>query len=134
MKKILFFVAVIIIGLSSVTFGQTLLEDAYKWWAKEYIINWDSWVSVNSAWETLVKAWQQWTIWKIAKIMLQVATALWVTLFLYWGLLFLTTWWDDSKMKKTRDSLFNVWFGLLLALWSTAVLSIMSNLAKTVST
>jgi len=63
----------------------------------------------------------------------KIALALGVTLFLRWGIRFLLSVGDESKMKKARDDLILVWLGLILTLWSLWVLYLLQTIPKWIS-
>jgi len=69
----------------------------------------------------------EWWVQKTSKIMLKLTIMVWTAVFLYWGIRFLLAMWDDSKAKKTRDTLIVsvIWF--IIAFWAYWILSLMQS-------
>ena len=63
--------------------------------------------------------------------MLKFAIIIWVAIFLYGGIRFLLSMWDDAKAKKTRDTLIVSWVWLIIAFWSYVILQFILSIWTT---
>jgi len=60
--------------------------------------------------------------------MLKFAIIIWVAVFLYSWIRFLLSIWDDSKAKKTRDTLIVSWVWLIIAFWAYVILQVILSI------
>ena len=88
--------------------NQQVLDNSFSWW--------------NTDLTSIIRN----VIWLLSKF----ALAVWVTLFLWWGIRFLLSVWEESKMKKARDDIILVGVGLLLTLASLAILMILQTVPR----
>lgn len=65
------------------------------------------------------------------KTMLKFAVIIWVIVFLYGWIRFLLSMWDDSKAKKTRDTLIVSWIWLIIAFGSYVILELIRSIWHT---
>ena len=80
-----------------------------------------------------VDDWQiQWWVKKTMKVMLKIAIMVWVAVFLYWGIRFLLSMWDDSKAKKVRDTLIVSGIWLIIAFGAWAILQVILSVWTTI--
>ncbi len=73
----------------------------------------------------------EWWVQKTSKIMLKLTIMIWTAVFLYGGIRFLLSMWDDSKAKKTRDTLIVSVIGFIIAFWAYAILNLMQSVWHT---
>lgn len=73
----------------------------------------------------------EWWVQKTSKIMLKLTIMIWTAVFLYGGIRFLLSMWDDSKAKKTRDTLIISAIGFIIAFWAYAILNLMQSVWHT---
>ena len=99
------------------------LDDAYENATDYQIVDED--ISDNSS---KVSNWVQDT----AKLLLRISIIIWVAVFLYGGIRFLLSMWDDSKAKKVRDSLITAAIGLIIAFGAWTILQLIVSVWKTI--
>lgn len=125
-KKLLFLMLFSILtffNLFSITCADDALDQVYEN-SKDYqMIT----TKVN---DTHVESWTQ----KTMKTMLKIAIMVWVAVFLYGGIRFVMSMWDDSKAKKTRDLLITSGLGLIIAFWAWAILQVILSVWYTIQT
>ena len=119
LKKLALVFAILFSGFFSYFSFADALEDAYED-AKNYQIV-DKDIS-NDSWK--VSTWVQDT----AKLLLRISIIVWVAVFLYGGIRFLLSMWDDSKAKKVRDSLITAAIWLIIAFGAWTILQLIASL------
>ena len=74
----------------------------------------------------------EWWVKKTMKLMLKLTIIIWIAVFLYGGIRFLLSMWDDSKAKKTRDTLIvsAIWFIIAFGAW--AILQVILSIWTTI--
>lgn len=63
--------------------------------------------------------------------MLKFVIIIWVAIFLYGWIRFLLSMWDDSKAKKTRDTLIVSWLWIIIAFWASIILAVIISVWHT---
>lgn len=92
------------------------------------------WDAFRSSWEHIVKVTESESsfadfLWNIANFLLVLSSVLWVTMILYWWIMFILSMWDEWKMKKARNMLFYIWLWLILALSSFWIVKLIQSIS-----
>jgi hypothetical protein len=66
----------------------------------------------------------EWWFKKTMKLLLKITIMVWMAVFLYGWIRFLLSMWDDSKAKKTRDTLLTSALWFIIAFWAWAILQL----------
>lgn len=64
------------------------------------------------------------TVKNTTQLMLKISIIIWMAVFLFWGIRFMLSMWDDSKAKKVRDGLIISWIWLIIAFWAWVILQL----------
>ncbi len=112
--SILLFFQVFFINFS---FSQDALDDVFKDSIQNQIIEDKQSAKLD---EKFVES--------ITQTMLKFTIIIWVAVFIYWWIRFLLSMWDDSKAKKTRDTLIISWLWLIIAFWSYVILQVIISI------
>jgi len=96
------------------------LDDAFET-SRDYQI-------VENVNDSSVQTWIQ----KTMKLMLKLTVIIWIAVFLYGGIRFLLSMWDESKAKKTRDTLIVSAIWLVIAFWAWAILQVILSIWTTI--
>ncbi len=70
---------------------------------------------------------------KTAKLLLNLTVIIWVAVFLFGGIRFMMSMWDDSKAKKIRDNLIISILGFIIAFWAWIILQLILSAGTTIS-
>ena len=70
---------------------------------------------------------------KTAELLLNLTVIIWVAVFLFWGIRFMMSMWDDSKAKKIRDNLIISILGFIIAFWAWVILQLILSAGTTIS-
>jgi len=116
--SILLFFNVFLINFSFV--NADYLDDAFENAQNNQIIN-------EEIKEKKVKEYVQ----NITKTMLKISIIIWVIVFLYGWIRFLLSLGDDTKAKKTRDTLIVSWIWLIISFWSYIILQLILSIWNT---
>jgi len=64
------------------------------------------------------------TVKNTTQLMLKISIIVWMAVFLFWGIRFMLSMWDDSKAKKVRDGLIVSGVWLIIAFWAWVILQL----------
>jgi len=78
--------------------------------------------------DSSVESWVQ----KTMKLLLKITVIIWIAVFLYGWIRFLLSMWDESKAKKTRDTLLVSALWLIIAFWAWAILQLIISIWTTI--
>lgn len=104
---------------------DTVFQDAKD----NIVVTWETPEQVGRA----LVWWWDWKITRIANLLLQINIAIWAAMFLYGWISLMSSYWDESKMRQSRNKLFIAWSWVMLSLWSGATLQLMKSLSTTVA-
>jgi len=104
----------------NISYADDALDEAFKTSMDYQLVD----KNIN---DTHVESWFQ----KTMKIMLKLTVMIWVAVFLYGGIRFLLSMWDDSKAKKVRDNLLVSAIGFVVAFWAWAILQVILSIWTT---
>ena len=76
----------------------------------------------------------KWWFHNTMKLLLKITIMIWMAVFLYGWIRFLLSMWDDSKAKKTRDTLLTSALWFVIAFWAWAILELMLSAWTTLRT
>jgi len=122
-KKLFLLIFMVIVSFISFSYADDALDQAFDN-AKDYQL---VTTKIN---DTHVESW----VHKTTKTMLKLAIMIWVAVFLFGGIRFLTSMWDDSKAKKTRDTLLMSALWLVIAFGAWAILQLILSVWATIRT
>ncbi len=66
-----------------------------------------------------------------AKLLLNITVIIWVAVFLFGGIRFMMSMWDDSKAKKIRDNLIVSILWFIIAFWAWVILPLILSIWNT---
>lgn len=131
---------IIFIGSINISFAASdMLESAFQWskWDDTVV---DMWNNANSVWSWIFNwghnLWLDWfttrepLLVKIAKFLLKITIAIWVTMFLIWWILYLLSLWDQWAMRKAMKNLIIAGAWILLALFSMAIIDLITSITS----
>lgn len=75
----------------------------------------------------------QGTVQKTTELLLKLTVIIWVAVFLFGGIRFMMSMWDDSKAKKIRDNLIISILGFIIAFWAWIILQLILSAGTTIS-
>lgn len=67
---------------------------------------------------------------KATNLLLTLTITIWVSMIMYGGIMIILSMWDQSKMQKARTNLIYVIVGILLAMSSVGIITIMRSVAQ----
>lgn len=65
---------------------------------------------------------------RIIKRLLEIVVILWVPMLIYWGIRYIMAAWDEWAQKTSRTLMINVVIGIILALSSLAIVTLVSSI------
>lgn len=80
-------------------------------------------------WEDMVW-WYDSVLINISKFMLKLAAVSWVSMFLIWWIMFVSSFWDQWKMKTARKNIIFSWAWLAIALASIALTNLVQSITN----
>ncbi len=125
-------------GIVPATYGIDILERVFTPSKQNNQII-DIWNTKNAVWNTVFKqsidllTWdiQQPLYVRMIKIILRGTLIIWISMWIVVWIKYIFSQWDETEQKKIQWYLWNIIYGILIALWSLVMVELILSITRT---